>query len=217
MNNFRDILSRHKQNNYKPNQKQKRKKLQQIDDTCAKATDTTTPCLTELTTSFTIPSRDSDGRVTSTAYCNYFITNSVFVSCSTTDFHGGGVCLDYSTDLVKLYVDHTSFYNCTCSSLGGGIYLNCLNGESGCVLNFVCGVKCHTIASESGQFDYIYLNSANSYNYVLQSSITDCQKADGYSTLSRQHGNILFRSVNLTNNVCKQTSTIYYIFICFQK
>ena len=152
-----------------------------------------------------------DNRVSGTSSCNYFITNSVFVSCQSTS-HGGGVDLSSSSSSVtfKLYVDHTSFYNCTASNQAGGIYLWSSNSASGCVLNFVCGVKCNAGSGWSDQFDYIRLYSSNSYNYVLQSSFADCiNTGSGSFTLDHLYGNILCRSVNLTNNVCSQVSAIY--------
>ena len=127
--------------------------------------------------------------VSNTASCYYFITNSLFVSCQSTS-HGGGVYLDTSST-VKLYVDHTSFHSCTASYGAGGIFVQSWSESSGCVLNFVCGVKCNAGSDWAGQFDYIELSNSNSYNYVLQSSFADCiNTGSGYYTLYHYSGNI---------------------------
>jgi hypothetical protein len=139
------------------------------------------------------------------------ISNCLFRSITT----GSDGSAFYSTSVLNLLVESTSFFSCkTSSRCGGAVYFSNNGGE--CVLHEVCGYDCYsTYASSSsyisyGQFIYAVVNNAvSSKNYINYSSIVRCVNDRSYSyyTLQLNNGKILCPSVNFSMNKC-----FYYLF-----
>ena len=83
------------------------------------------------------------------------------------------------------------------------IYSN--NNKICCVLNNVCGYEC-SASYES----FIWVTSDDSTrtkNYVFQSSVANCEASTSY-TMFHYYGNILYKSVNLSDNNANYYSAI---------
>jgi hypothetical protein len=140
---------------------------------------------------------------------NVYVHDCLFQSCSSSS-RGGAISCDSS--VYKLLVYQASFISCTTSnSCGGGVYFSSTTyGE--CIFSRICGFNCsstYSSGSSYGQFAYISIkNDATYKNHVNDSSITHSLGVSTYSfdALYIRSGNILFPSVNITNNVCE-----YYV------
>jgi hypothetical protein len=132
------------------------------------------------------------------------ISNCLFRSI-TAGSDGGAF---YSTSVLNLFVESTSFFSCKTSTYyGGAIYFSNSNGQ--CVLHEVCGYDCCSTYPSSGscytfgQFIYAVVNdAASSKNYVSYSSVVRCVNDRSYSyyTLWLVNGNIFCPSVNFSMN-----------------
>jgi hypothetical protein len=136
---------------------------------------------------------------------NVYVHDCLFQSCSSSSSGGAISC---SSSVYKLLVYQASFISCTTSNnRGGGVYLESTTyGE--CIFSRICGFNCsstYSSGSSHGQFAYISIkNDATYKSHVNDSSITHSLgvSTNSWDTLSIRSGNILFPSVNITNNVC---------------
>ena len=118
----------------------------------------------------------------------------------------GGAVYIYTENVYYLLIERSTFISCSASYDGGAIYSIWGNN----VLHNVCGNDCQSNNNEG--FALIYGSSSSSTytkNYVIQSSVANCV-AKNYYTMVHYYGNILYKSVNLSdNNAEKQCSAIY--------
>jgi hypothetical protein len=145
---------------------------------------------------------------------NYvYVHDCVFRSC-TSSSNGGALYCYSGNNVIKLLVGRTSFTSCrTSGQNGGAIYFDSqTSGE--CILNKICGFDClstYSIPYSNGQFAYALTKSDVTFkNHVNDSSFTRTSKVGTYSsyTLRLDYGNILYPSVNMTNNECWHCSAL---------
>jgi hypothetical protein len=161
------------------------------------------PSQTYVTTKYTT--------VQSTSNTNVFVSNCLFIGCTSTSNGGALFC---SSSVQRLLVESSSFFSCSTSGqYGGAIYFSNTNtGEI--VLYKVCGNDCcstYTSSSSNGQFVYINVqDTASNKNYVNYSSISRCvnHNSNSYYTLYLYYGTIYIPSVNISMNKCQHYSGI---------
>jgi hypothetical protein len=143
---------------------------------------------------------------------NVYVSNCLFNECSSSS-NGGAL---YCSSVTCLLIESSSFFSCKTSNTNGGAFYfqNSNNGQ--CILNKVCGYDCcstYTSSSSYDMFARMYLNSDQlGKNYVNYSSISRCVTDNSnsqYALLSR-HGNICYKSLNLSMNKCGSRVIYYY-------
>ena len=133
------------------------------------------------------------------------VENSLFYDCTASNACGGAVYC--SNNIQRIFIEKTSFIACkTAKDKGGGIFFQ--NMEKGeCAIFRTCSFNCSStsLRMSSGQYAFIYtMNDAQSKNEVNESTITGSKKesANSYSALDLYYSNIIFSSINITNNEC---------------
>ena len=124
--------------------------------------------------------------------------------------NGGVICLNEIRG-AKMYLEKSSFYNCSCNADGGAIYINCYYDDPGCILSFICSYKCFSTNSDISSLCSfarlrlgIYgIEYSSSLNYVYESTIS-LSKCSGSITIGLDFANEEIKSLNLTNNECLQ-------------
>jgi hypothetical protein len=149
--------------------------------------------------------------VQSTSSTNVFVSNCLFIGCTSTS---NGGALSCSGSVQRLLIESSSFFSCsTGSQYGGAVYFsNTNNGE--CVLYKVCGNDCISTytSSSNGQFAYVYVqNTVSNKNYISYSSISRCvnHNTNPRGTIYLYYGKIYLPSVNISMNKCQYYSFIY--------
>jgi hypothetical protein len=159
------------------------------------------PSQTNATTKYTT--------VQSTSSTNVFVSNCLFIGCTSTS---GGGALSCSGSVQRLLVESSSFFSCSTSSgQGGAIYFS--NTNSGeCALYKVCGNDCST----SGSYDLFLCvygqNTVSKKNCVNYSSISRCVSPNTNTaiTLRIDNGKTYCQSVNSSMNKCNRHPGFYF-------
>jgi hypothetical protein len=161
------------------------------------------PSQTYVTTKYTT--------VQSTSSTNVFVSNCLFIGCTSASNGGALAC---SGSVQRLLIESSSFFSCsTGGQFGGAIYFsNTNNGES--VLHKVCGNDC--CSTNTGysydQFLCVYgQDTASKKNCVNYSTISRCvnHNTNSYITFRLQYGKTYCHSVNSSMNKCQYYSGIY--------
>jgi hypothetical protein len=130
---------------------------------------------------------------------NVYVHYSLFNHCWSSSYGGA---LNCGSNVEKLLVEQASFISCGVSSdYGGAIYFDgTTSGES--VLSKICVFNCSS--SFRGHFAHIFAkNDVNYKNHVNDSTLTRTEASlNSRAVLLIYNGNILFPSLNITNNEC---------------
>ena len=114
-----------------------------------------------------------------------------------------GASIFYSVSDGYFLVEFSSFMNChmiqKSSTDAGAIYVE----SSHFLMQKVCGYECTSV--KNCGFASLKLTSDN---YALECSISNCE-ANEFHTIYTEKGNIKLNKMNLTNNICTYTSSIY--------
>ena len=133
-------------------------------------------------------------------YMSFFTSFSVSVS--------GGCILVENDKEGNVLIEESYFTGITSSTYGIAFRILPRN----VVFNKICGNNCETTKTgDSDIFDYIHVyDSFDSLNQVNLSSYASIKaKGDMSESLTRNYGQIIFESTNISFNECKEISALY--------
>jgi hypothetical protein len=136
---------------------------------------------------------------------NLYVHSCVFRDVSNTGYGGALSC---EGGINRFLAEKSLFIYCITSvNYGGAIYFH--NPSSGqCVLSKLCAFSCYSTRTghSEGQFARIYTKQSdvNYKHLVNDTSVTHTLKVgtEPEEILCRANGNVLYPSVNITNNIC---------------
>lgn len=131
--------------------------------------------------------------------------NTYVICCFFHDMHStsNGGAVIYEKDDSNVLIEKCSFFNCSSDASSGAI---CITGGNS-ILSFICGCKCFAAVSES--FCCVDGKYTRKTNSVFYSSISLC-KSNTTDTLSNHYGFIKTEYINISHNIAKSRSGIYF-------
>ena len=143
---------------------------------------------------------------------NFFISFCIFKRTHT--FQGSGSIIYFHLKGINSSIINCLFSNCSSTSEGGAIYINCnINGAQSLIKN-TCANNCWTSNTEH-QFALICIyNNINFQNYVEQISYYKCSPFydNGNIPFRLHYGNISAKSINSSFNNLRYSSGIAFLF-----
>ena len=145
---------------------------------------------------------DINGRIDSVVESGWVKLSGCFFM-RTTVFQGDGGAIFYKMDGVSMNISDTTFFNCSSSQYGGGIFFECTNSQ--CYLEKVCGCKCFSQIRSS--FASITIDSSrfNTFNYCTMNYCGS--KMVTSMTCMFKMGRIGIFQSNSSNNLGSQSSS----------
>lgn len=146
----------------------------------------------------------------STSENNVWIFGCTFTECSNSLNNGGAILCTSSSG--NFLTEFSTFNQCSVTGQdlnGGAIHVN--STTMNCVINCVCGFKCHTTETGYGQFINSDVGEDEKKNYIIQSSICSTYDIQGNRTPIRNYyGKQICSFVNVSNYKVRYFSAIFY-------
>ena len=145
-----------------------------------------------------------------------YISNCLFHDC--TSDSGGGAVSFHDSSLERTLIEDTAFRTCkTTYENGGGIQFSNPSNNCNCVISRTCSFNCSSLrsAETEGQYAYVLTYRYNDYSFrneVNETAISGIKKVDGTRpkyALCLFYSNIKCSSINITNNECYSSPTLY--------